>query len=257
MEEPQVAPEQAPATAEPAPVTEAPAPETPPAAPAAEPEKTMAEILQTEEPAPAPKLVPEAALINEKKGRKEAERKLRDLEAQIAAGATRSEVSADIDAILDEYGLDDTNRQFFGKLVRSIEAKAEAKAEEKLAATLGPAEAAARQKQIDDAFNAAFKDALERNPEFNGVAKASVIKAMSLLPENANKTFSDILEETYGDAIQGKRTIETGQPPGGPKDPQPIDYDRAKSDSQYFATIMANPTMKAEYNKNLARRNRL
>lgn len=249
---PAVAPEPAPTNVETAPATEAPAPT---ADPKPEPEKTIGEILETGEPA-APKLVPEAALINEKKGRKDAERKVKDLQAQIAAGATHEEVADDIDTILEEFGLDETNKKFFNRMAKTLEARAERKAEEKLAAAQGPQAAADRQKKIDDAFKVAFKDAIERNPEYDGIAVPSVIKALSLLPENADKTFSQILEDTYGGSIQGRRTIETAAA-GGSKAPQPIDFDKASADQQYFAQIMADPATKAEYNKGLAKRLKL
>src|SRR5687768_14528618 len=86
--------------------------------------KTVAEILNPE--APKPNLVPEAALIGEKKGRKEAEKRIKELEAQIREGATRQEVSEgldDVSAIFDKYGLDEQNKEFFKEFTKAVESK--------------------------------------------------------------------------------------------------------------------------------------
>ena len=99
--------------------------------------ETVAEILNTE---PKPKLVPESALIGEKKGRKEAERKVKELEARLAAGATPGEVSEDIDAFLANSGIDDTNKTFFKNLAGIMQANAEKSAEAKAAAKIAPIE---------------------------------------------------------------------------------------------------------------------
>lgn len=238
--------EQPAAPAETAPETpanepEAPSPEDKPAEP------TVAELLKPEEPKPS--LVPEAALIGEKKGRKEAEKRIKELEAQIAAGATKREVSEgldDIQAIAAKYGLDEPNRQFFDELATVLEARAERKTEEKLR----PLEEKERAAKLDQIFSKHFNDALEASPEFKGIANASVIKTLSMAPENANKTFPQIIEETYGGAISGKRTIETTTPGGG-KAPEPIDYERAKKDGAYVTEILKDPVKKAEYNKRM------
>jgi len=59
---------------------------------------------------------------------------------------------------------------------------------------------------------------------------------------------TQILEEAYGNAITGKRTIETTKPGGG-KEPTEVDYHRAQTDSEYFKQIMDSPNLKKKYNE--------
>jgi hypothetical protein len=77
-----------------------------------------------------------------------------------------------------------------------------------------------------------------------------VIKTLSLDPKNSNKTISQLIEETYGNALPGKRSIEQNKP-GGSKESGEIDFDRAKKDGSYFKEIMADPGLKKKYNDNL------
>lgn len=236
-------------TIEPA-VIEAPEPEAP-EAPKEEPkEQTVGEILNDK---PKENLIPEPVFLNEKKGRKDAEKRVKELEAQIASGATREEVSDDIDALLDQYGLDDTNKQFFNKLAKGLETRAERRAEEKLSAKLAPIEARDKSEKIDSAFKKHYGDAIEQFPELKDVANPEVVKAWSLDPRNADKTFTQLIEEIYGGVPQGKRTIESATPRGG-KDPEAVDFDRAKKDSEYLNEILSNPQTKTEYNKGLQER---
>jgi len=88
---------------------------------------------------------------------------------------------------------------------------------------------------------------MERMPEYNGIANPEVIKALATNPANAKKTLSQIMEEAYGGAIQGKPTIETTKAGGG-KQPEKVDFNRAQTDSDYFKQVMDNPKLKAEYN---------
>jgi len=90
-------------------------------------------------------------------------------------------------------------------------------------------------------------------PEYENLVNREVIKVLSLDPKNANKTFAQLIEETYGKAITGKRTIETTKPGGG-KEPTEIDFDKALKDTEYFKEIMSNPTLKKKYNDSISSR---
>lgn len=235
---------------------ETPAPEGDKAPEPEQKPETVSEILKDEKPdeKPAENLVPEAALLAEKKGRKEWERKFKELEKQIQSGANREDISEDIDAILTEYGLDDTNKQFFAKLVKAVEAKAESRAEAKTSEKLKPIEERERAQRLDAVFKKHYDEALEAMPEFKEIANPAVIKTLSLAPENKDKTFAQIIESVYGSAVTGKRTIETTTSPGGGKTAEPIDFDKAKKDPTYLREILKDPARKAEYNKNLVDR---
>jgi len=59
-----------------------------------------------------------------------------------------------------------------------------------------------------------------------------VIKALAFNPANKNKTYSQLLDEAYGNALTGRRTIETTTPRGGAKDTK-VDMQRAQSDEAF------------------------
>lgn len=189
-----------------------------------------------------PDTIPISAFLDEKNGRKEAERiakeanqALADLKKSIEGGATKSEVSADIAEIAKEYDVDPV---FLNKLVAAMQK---------------PITEKDKQAKIDVAFKSAFDAAIEKMPEFAKIVNPDVIKVLSLDPRNGNKTFTQIIEEAYGSAITGRRTIETTTPGGG-KEPAPLDMNRARKDTAYFNEVMANPQLKAAYNAEMLKR---
>jgi len=212
--------------------------------PTVETPKTMEQIAET--------VVPEAKetigldkFLELKKDNKELRKSLRDLESKITEGATKQEVSTDIEEISKEFP--DVNKQFLNKLSSTIRAQAEKDADAKMEAKLKPLEQQEKAKKIDDAFTTHFSLAMGQMPEFKDIVNPAVIKTLSLNPANANKTFSQIIEETYGNALTGKRTIESTIPGGG-KEAETLDFNKARKDTAYWETVMANPTLKAEYN---------
>jgi len=76
---------------------------------------------------------------------------------------------------------------------------------------------------------------------------------MALNPANKDKTFSALLEEAYGSALGGKRTIETTTPRGG-ADNTKVDAERAQKDPEYRKEVFANPDLKKQYNESLTDR---
>jgi len=96
-------------------------------------------------------------------------------------------------------------------------------------------------------LQAGLNKALESAPEFKDVANADVIKQMALNPANKDKTFVQLLEEAYGNALGGRRTIETTTPRGGAGDTK-VDMKRAQSDPEYRREVLANPDMRDQYN---------
>ncbi len=213
-------------------------------------EETVGEALETtppKKPESKPETVPVGAFLQEKKDRKEAERQLRDLQASIAEGATRSEISADVESIVKQYP--DVDPKFINSLVAAATAAAEAKMGDKLK----PIEEREREERVNRAFDQGYQQAIAKMPEFKDIANPEVIKTLSLDPRNRNKTFTQIIEETYGRVVPGRRTVETTVPGGG-KEPESVDMARAKTDPAYFSEIMKNPTLKKQYNEGLAQR---
>jgi len=82
---------------------------------------------------------------------------------------------------------------------------------------------------------------------------AEVIKALAFNPANANKTYKQLLEEAYGNAITGRRTVETTVPRGGAKDTK-LDMQRARTDTAYRREVLADPELKKQYNEGITDR---
>lgn len=230
------------------------APETAPAETTEE--KTVGQIIDETIPPVAPakaadETVPLAAFLDMKKDNKELTKAVKDLQKKLDDGhASKEDIADDLDALASEFDIDP---KFVSKLSRILEAKAEKKVGESMRPILEQNEKLTKKEKddlIDTAFKKHYAKAIESMPEYADIANADAIKALSLLKENANKTFAELIENTYGKAITGKRTIEPTKPGGG-KEPAPLDYDRAKNDTEYFKEIMANPELKAQYNKKM------
>lgn len=190
------------------------------------------------------KTVPEYAFVAQKKALIAAEKELKALRESIQyQESSQYEQVTGVDAIADKYNID---RDFMNELKSTIENDLDAKYASKLSAK-------EKAEKFDDAFNKQYNTALERGPEFQAIANPDVIKTLATLPQNKNKTVSQLLEETYGNALTGKRTIETTQPGGG-KDPEPLDIAKAEKDINYFNEVMADPKKKAQYNEIMLKR---
>ncbi|MBS1516606.1 MAG: hypothetical protein JSS91_00805 [Bacteroidetes bacterium] len=243
-EKSQIAPEEEAKTTEPAKTEAAPEPK---ATPEAKKDVTVSEALETKEAEPkkaGPRVVPEATFLEVKK-------ELKELRQAIKDGATKSEVSADLKSIADKYNLDEN---FVTDLASVIQSNSKAKLDEELSSKLKPIQEKERAEKIDKAFTEHFSKAMESMPEYEGVVNKDVIKSLSLDPINANKTFVQIIEESYGHLVTGKRTIDHNSPQAGRSDNTEVDYDRAKKEPKYYSEIMANPVLKKKYNEGLTDR---
>jgi len=180
--------------------------------------------------------------VSEKKARKQAEKELQALKESIEEGASAKDVAKDVGSIADEHNIDP---KFLQDFANSIKAQAERDLDEKIDSKFASINSAST---FDKKFNKAYETALDRGPEFKDISNPQVIKALSKLPENSKKTVTQILEDTYGSAIAGKRTIETATPNGG-KSPDPLDFDKAQKDGAYFKEVMSDPKKKAQYNE--------
>jgi hypothetical protein len=208
-------------------------------------EATVGEILGSVEK--EPRLVPESALIEFKKQNKEMSKELKELKQQIAEGATKKEVSSSIDEIATKYNVD---KGFLSELASAMKGVSREDIESEISSKFKPLEEKQKEKEIGKLFKETFAKILEESPEYKGVVNEEVIKALALDPKNQNKSFNKIIEEAYGHLIPGRKTMETTTPGGGKVDGE-IDFNRAKTDVEYFKQIMANPTSKAKYNSEL------
>lgn len=218
-------------------------------------EETVGEVLETaNEPKPSKdeeESVPLSKYLETKNANKALSKRVKDLEKSIEDGASDKEISLDINAIAEEH---DVNPKFLKDLVKAIRAEASAEAEGKIDSKLKPLHEKERAEKINAAFKAGYSKAMESMPEYEGVVKEDVIKSLSLLPQNANKTFTQLIEETFGHLIQGKRTMDSGSSRAGKNDDGDVDTARAQKDPEYFKQVMANPVLKKKYNDALTNR---
>ena len=96
-------------------------------------------------------------------------------------------------------------------------------------------------------------EALDNNPEYKDIANLDIIKQMALNPSNKDKTLPELLDDAYGNAIGGKRTIESTTPRGGAKETK-VDFEKAQSDPAYKREVLADPDLRAQYNEDLPSR---
>lgn len=196
--------------------------------------------------------VPLKTFLETKKEKKALEKEISDLKDQIAKGATKAEISSDLKSIAEKY---DVDSNFLEELSTLIYSKAKSEADEVLSAKLKPLEAKERAEKIEKIFSENFSKVMEEMPEYKDVVNRDVIKELSLLPQNAKKTFQQIVEETYSKTVTGKKTMETSTPRGGKE----AAYDESKmvKDPKYFNEAMANPELKKKYNDGLVDRLKL
>lgn len=205
---------------------------------------TIAEIIAVD-PKPESKLVPEASFLEEKKGRKAAEREVKALKDQIAGGATDTQVNATLEDIGEEFNVD---KKFLGKLAGALRSQIEAETETRFNAKLKPFEERQRSEQIQTVFTTHFEKAMADMEDYKGIVNRDAIFALSLNPANASKTLPQLIEETYGNAIAGKRSIETTTPRGGAASGE-LDFDRANSDGAYLDEVLKDPTLSKQWNE--------
>jgi len=210
-------------------------------------EQTISELTKEVKDEPKPDTVGLDKFIKEKKARQQAEKDLADLKAKIESGRTDNEITEDIKAIAEEHDID---VNFLSKLTKTIKAQTEKDLEDKLSSKLKPIEEKEKKARIDEIFNKQYGLAIEQLPEYKDIVNSDVIKNLSLLPQNGNKTFVQLIEETYGNAVSGKRTIEKTTPGGG-KESETLDFNKARKDSKYFEEVMNDPKLKKEYNERM------
>lgn len=195
------------------------------------------------EPKRAEEQVPLKTFLEIKNEKKALERELKNLKSQ-AQDMTKSEIKSDLKSIADKY---DVDPNFLTELSSVIYAQAKGDAEE----AIKPVLEKEANERIDKALTENINKALEVMPEYEGVVNKDVLKSLAKLPENKNKTFQQLIEETYSKTVTGKKTMETSTPRGG-KDVG-IDWNKVK-DPAYFKEIMADPDLKKQYNENLTSR---
>jgi hypothetical protein len=209
-------------------------------------EETISELLGTKtEPVKSKeaKFVPEATFL-------EVKRELKALKKSIDDGATKKEVSADIKSLAEKHNVDESFLEELSAIMRS---SSKAELEEEIASKFAPLQAKERQEKINSAFEKAYAKAIGVTPEFEGIANKEVIKTLSLDPKNADKTFNQLIEESYGHLVTGKKTLDYSSG-SNRSDNTTVDMVRAKSDGEYRKKVLSDPVLKEQYNKDITSR---
>lgn len=213
-------------------------------------EETIGSIINEPE-ASKEEMVPLSKFLELKNESKASQRELKALKKTIEEGATKSEVSRSMQEIADQHGVD---ADFLNDFVKAVREDVKKETEQEIESKLKPIAEKEKASKINETFKEHFSKAMEAMPEFNGVVKEDVIKSLSFIPANANKTFSQLIEETYGHLVQGRRSIDSQTNKAGKNDFGEIDTNRAKVDQKYFKEIMDNPVLKKKYNEGLTSR---
>lgn len=185
-----------------------------------EDEPTAAE-LHEEDTQKIPENVPKARLDKEIQRRKDLEAKLAELEK-----------AKDNDPEVDDTQKDPDVKELAEKISK-IEQK-----ENKL--------------KREEIFQKHYEKALENAPEYKDVANAEVVKQLAFNPANKDKTYSQLLDMAYGNALGGKRTTETTTPRGGAD--TKVDVERARKDPEYRKEVLSNDETRKQYNESLTDR---
>ena len=186
-------------------------------------EVSVADLHKVPETPKKPESVPLARLSKEVQRRKEAEAELKALKAQLEGDLEDDEDVNDVPEV------------------------------KKLAQKLEQLEGDKRIADLNKVFESNFNATLEKHPEYKDIANVEVIRQMAFNPANANKTYRQLLDEAYGNAVTGRRTIETTTPRGGAKDGV-LDMKRAQTDSAYRHEVLADPVLRKQYNEGLTDR---
>lgn len=103
------------------------------------------------------------------------------------------------------------------------------------------------------AFEKNLNQTLENMPEYKELVNPAVIKQMAFNAANKDKTYRQLVEEAYGNALSGRPTTEKTTPRGGAKDTK-VDIDRARNDTEYRREVLADPELRKQYNEGIETR---
>jgi len=199
-------------------------------------EATISELIGSEKP--VARTVPEATFLKLK-------RELKDLKKQQSKPTINN---SSLKELADKHDLD---VDFLEDLSQSIRNKTKSEIEEEIAERLQPLEQKEKDEKIDRIFEEQYQKTIDKLPEYKNISNKEVIKALSLDPNNANKTFAQLVEMSYGHLVKGKKTIESASVKTYNNNETSLDIERANKDPEYFKAVMENPTLKKKYNENL------
>lgn len=190
--------------------------------------------------------------LTEKNARKQAEEraqiesdKASQLEREIAQLRSNSvamnvgQVNEELVAMAERY---DADPQLLSELYTSLEKKLDSK----LAPKIQAMEEERRRENGEKKFAEIFDKTMNDMPEYTGIINKDVIKALAFSPLNAKKTLAQIVEETYGNAISGRKTLETSS---GHVRKESNEVNLKNPSMDDFDRINADPALKEQWSK--------
>jgi AraC-like DNA-binding protein len=200
--------------------------------------------------------VPLKKYMEEKRARRDIESQVETLQEEItklktntATGAINlTTVNDEIRRLAQEHNVDES---FLTSLVSTVRKTTKEEIRGEMEKDFSPKiSQIERERAIEKAerkFEEAYSKALAENPEFNGIVNKDVIKTLAFSQQNSKKTLSEIIDDTYGSAVQGKKSIETQH---ASKQPTEVDYNNPKSAD--WDKIESDPTAKEKWSKEAA-----
>ena len=202
------------------------------------------------------RLVPEGVLIDTKRALKEAQATIEEMKT---SGASNKEIDSSLKEIAEKYDVDEN---FVNDIASVVGRNNKKELDDAISSRLKPIEEKEAKEKSSKMFKEAFGQAVENlGPEYKSIANEATIQALAREaasdPDRKDLTIEQILRETYGHLVKGtKKPIESVRPKAGGGNVE-IDFNRAKTDGEYFKEIMSDPVTKSAYNKDLAKRNAL
>jgi len=149
-----------------------------------------------------------------------------------------AELNDELKALASEFNVDET---FVSKLVSTVRAATKSEIKEELEKDYTPKFAKIdydRQvEQAEKKFEDLYSKSLSQMPEYGGLVNKDVIKTLAFNPANSKKTLPQIIEEIYGSAVKGRKSIESTHASRDPEkanivNPKDEDWDKIENDPQ-------------------------
>lgn len=193
--------------------------------------------------------VPLKKYMEEKRSSKEAEERAKALESELAkvkanmANMSVPAINDEITRLATEHNADPELLAKMMAMAKNVTAKEiRAELEQEYAPKFTKIEQEKALEQRDKKFDELFGKTLANMQEYSGIVNKEVIKALAFNPANAKKTLPQILEEAYGNAIQGRKTIESAN-----SGSRTEEVDLTNPDANDFDKINADPALKKKW----------
>jgi hypothetical protein len=183
---------------------------------------------------------------DQKKRAEKAEQEARSLQEEIVklrANSMSGNISIDkvndeLRKLAEEHNVDEA---FLTKLVSTVKTATTKEIREEMEKDYTPKiqkiEQERRYEVAEKKFEDLYTNTLKGMSEYDGIVNKDVIKSLAFNPANAKKTLAQIVEEAYGSAVQGRKSIEATHASKEPEkanllNPTEADWDKIQSDPQ-------------------------